>query len=313
MKQKHFCIVGYGNHAQSKIIPAIKKVNGKIVGIVSSKLSKNNKYKLFSSLSKALLRVRSDTIFILCTPPDLHYSQALEIINNEHNLFIEKPVAINVAELEEIIKLSNEKKIFFVENFMYEYSEFYSNFINLWNIEKDNINKINIEFTIPKLPENTFRHKNNNYPVNLYDIGSYAISLINNLSKEANYTIFKIWNKGKVDNEKVVLISKVHIAEVKITFGLHDLYKNFVTLTKLDERQYKFEPFFFGREGYRSLQEINGKNISNSNIYDQDCFKTLFEKSNKYWIDTQETRNKVMLNNISSLENLAKQYNNIKK
>ena len=47
MKQKHFCIVGYGNHAQSKIIPAIKKVNGKIVGIVSSKPSKNNKYKLF--------------------------------------------------------------------------------------------------------------------------------------------------------------------------------------------------------------------------------------------------------------------------
>tara|TARA_B110000858_G_scaffold51774_1_gene59976 strand:+ start:14842 stop:15777 length:936 start_codon:yes stop_codon:yes gene_type:complete len=311
MKQKQYCIVGFGKHAQSKIIPAVKKSNGKIVGVVSSKISIDNEYRLFSSLSKALLRVASDTIFILCTPPNLHYSQALEIINHEHNVFIEKPITINVVQLEEIIKVSNVKKIFFVENFMHEYSQLYSNFINIWNLEKNNIKKIDIEFTLPKLPENTFRHKNNNYPVNLYDIGSYAISLINNLSNGTSYKIINILNKGQIDNEKFMLISKVHLAEVNISFGINDSYKNFVTITKVDERQYKFEPFFFGREGYRSLQEIYGKNISDSSIYDQDCFKALFEKSNKYWIDTQETRNRAMLNNLSSLENLSKQYNSV--
>tara|TARA_B110000858_G_scaffold198473_1_gene265439 strand:- start:666 stop:1604 length:939 start_codon:yes stop_codon:yes gene_type:complete len=312
MKKKYFCIVGFGKHAQSKIIPAIKKINGNIVGIVSSKKIIDNKYTIFSSLSKALLKVRSDTTFILSTPPDLHYSQALEIIKNKHNVFIEKPIAIKIAELKEIINLSYENKTFFVENFMHEYSEFYNKFINFWNIEKNNIKKIDIEFTLPKLPDNTFRHKNNNnYPVNIYDIGSYTIALINNLSNDSKYTIAKIWNKGQIDNEKILLISKAHVAEVKITFGLSDTYKNFVTFTKSDEQQYKYEPFFFGREGYRYLQEINGMNINDSSVYDQDCFKILFEKSNKYWIDTQSVRNRAMLNNLSSLENLSKQYNSI--
>ena len=135
--------------------------------------------------------------------------------------------------------------------------------------------------------------------------------VINNLSNGTSYKIINILNKGQIDNEKFMLISKVHLAEVNISFGINDSYKNFVTITKVDERQYKFEPFFFGREGYRSLQEIYGKNISDSSIYDQDCFKALFEKSNKYWIDTQETRNRAMLNNLSSLENLSKQYNSV--
>ena len=311
MNQKYFCIVGFGNHAQSKIIPAIKKTNGKIVGIVSGKSNLNNNYTFYSTLSKALLKVEPDTTFILCSPPDLHYLQTLEIIKNKHNVFVEKPVAISLLELKEIIKLSNEKKTFFVENFMYEYSKFYINFINFWNLEKNNIKKIDIKFTLPKLPVNTFRHKINNYPVNLYDIGCYAINLTNNLSNEAKYQISKIWNKGEIDNEKIILISKAHMAEVKITFGLDESYKNLVKVTTLNKQQFRFEPFFFGREGYRTLKEINQTKIIENTIYDQDCFKTMFEKSSKYWIDTQESRNKVMLNNLSSLENLSKQYNSI--
>ena len=69
--------------------------------------------------------------------------------------------------------------------------------------------------------------------------------------------------------------------------------------------------FFFGREGNRTIQEIRGKNILTKEVYVKDCFQTLFEKNNQYWVDTQITRNRDMLNNLSSLENLSKQYNDI--
>ena len=311
MKQKTFCIVGFGNHARSKIIPAINKINGKIIGIVSSKLSIDSKYTHFSSLSKAFLKVNSDTIFIICSPPDLHYSQALEIIRNEHNLFIEKPVAINLIELDEIIKLSNKKKTFFVENFMHEYSKFYNNFIDFYKLEINNIAKIDIRFTLPKLPINTFRHKKNNYPVNLYDIGCYTIALITNLSNEAKFSISKIWNKGQIDCEKVLVKSKIHNIEIKIIFGIDSSYENSVKVTKIDEYAYIYEPFFYGREGNRLLQEIRGMEIVNKNFYEHDCFETLLEKTEEYWLHSQEERNRIMLNTLSSLEILAKQYNDI--
>ncbi len=313
MENKYFCIVGLGNHSRSKIIPAVEKINGKIEGIVTSKTNVENNYELFPSLSDALSKVKPETIFILCTPPDLHYSQALKIIENGHNLFIEKPVTIKLIELKKIIYASNKKKTFFVENFMHQYSKFYYNFINLWEKQKKEIKKIDVEFTLPSMPKNTFRHKSKNYPINLYDIGSYVVSLVNNLSEDATLFIYKISNKGHVDSEKIILKGKVFKADVLIIIGLNCDYSNFVKITKFNKAQFKFEPFFFGREGERILQENDGTNINNISFYCQDCFQTLFGKKESHWFNTQSIRNKAMISNLSLLENLSKQYNSILK
>ena len=307
MKPKSFCIVGFGNHSQSKIIPAINKIKGKIEGIVS-KNNLNNQYIFYKSLSEAFLNVKVDTIFILCTPPDLHYTQAKDIINHGYNLFIEKPIMINLEELEEIIELSKYKNTYFVENFMHEYSKFYINFIEFWNLEKENIKKIDVNFTLPKYPENTFRQKVNNYPINLFDIGCYSIALINNLSKDAKFTISKVFNKGYINNEKIIVKSNINQIEIELTFGIDHSYKNSVKITKINEIQNLYEPFFFGREGKRSIQEINGKNVIHKTFYEKDNFTILFNKTDDYWFDTQQNRNSIMLNNLSKLEKLAKQY-----
>ena len=161
MYKKKFCIVGYGNHSKNKILPAIKKINGKIEGVVSKKNIIDNELNFFISLDDALLNVHNETIFILCSPPDVHLEQAIKIIGQGHNLFIEKPITTTYQDLSKIIEAANNKKIFFVENFMHEYSSFYNNFLNFWHNEKDSINKININFIIPKLPSNTFRENNN--------------------------------------------------------------------------------------------------------------------------------------------------------
>ena len=113
MDKKHYCLVGFGNHSKSKIIPAIKKSNGVIDGIVSKKTENFGSLKFFSSINDAFTKVNSNTIFIICSPPDLHYSQAIDVIKRGHNVFIEKPVSLSVIDLENIISISDKKNVFF--------------------------------------------------------------------------------------------------------------------------------------------------------------------------------------------------------
>ncbi len=311
MDKKHYCLVGFGNHSKSKIIPAIKKSNGIIDGIVSKRTKNYGSLIFFSSIDEAFTKVNSNTIFIICSPPDLHYSQAIDVVKRGHNVFIEKPVSINVVDLDDIINISYKKNVFFAENLMHEYSDYFQDFISFFNSNKNEIKKIDINFTLPSLPKGTFRDIEAMYPISLFDIGCYPISLINKLNSKTNYRITNILNRGNVFKEQYSIKTKILNANVTINFGINDFYKNFITITKTDDIEYKFEPFFFGREGNRTIQEIRGKNILTKEVYVKDCFQTLFEKNNQYWVDTQITRNRDMLNNLSSLENLSKQYNDI--
>ena len=101
------------------------------------------------------------------------------------------------------------------------------------------------------------------------------------------------------------------VEKIRIIFGIDSSYENSVKVTKNDEYAYIYEPFFYGREGNRSLQKIIGMEIVNKNFFEHDCFETMLEKTEEYWLHSQEVRNRIMLNTLSSLEILAKQYNDI--
>ena len=252
MDKKHYCLVGFGNHSKSKIIPAIKKSNGIIDGIVSKRTKNYGSLIFFSSIDEAFTKVNSNTIFIICSPPDLHYSQAIDVVKRGHNVFIEKPVSINVVDLDDIINISYKKNVFFAENLMHEYSDYFQDFISFFNSNKNEIKKIDINFTLPSLPKGTFRDIEAMYPISLFDIGCYPISLINKLNSKTNYRITNILNRGNVFKEQYSIKTKILNANVTINFGINDFYKNFITITKTDDIEYKFEPFFFGREGNRT-------------------------------------------------------------
>ena len=117
MTIKKFCIVGYGNHAQNKILPILKEMNINSISVVSNKKNIEKNVNTYASLDQALSDLNSDTYFIICSPPHLHFSQAYSIIENGFNVFIEKPIFLSLIELKKIIQLCEKKKVFFVENF----------------------------------------------------------------------------------------------------------------------------------------------------------------------------------------------------
>ena len=309
---KKYCIVGNGEHVKKKIIPAIINIGGKIEGIVSRNSKPNKVVKIFNSLDVALSSLGKDTIFIVCTPPDFHFSQSMMIKKKNFNLFIEKPITTNSNDLKKLIDQSQKNNLFFVEGFMYKYSQFYTDFLKFWSINKTLVSELSIHFTIPILPHNTFRSKINNYPTNLYDIGCYVTNLISDTYGATDLSISKIDKKNKNEYEIFFITSKIGITKIKIKFGIGKKYENFIKIKMVDRYEHKFYPFFFGREGDRTIQKsFNGEKIENVTFYTSDCFEKMFNQSDAYWLASQNERNTSMIENLNMLENLSKQYNDI--
>ena len=77
---RSFCVVGLGNHALTKIIPAIHANNQRLVAVVTSQASKGGlDVPAFENVHQALVALPPDTVFYVSTPPDLHFEQAARL------------------------------------------------------------------------------------------------------------------------------------------------------------------------------------------------------------------------------------------
>ena len=105
-KWKNFCIIGLGNHAKNKIIPALNESNKSISGVVTSKRKDqtlNNRH--FKTIEDALVNLGEDTVFFISTPPEVHHMQAKKILNYGRDVVIEKPGFIKAEDIKQITLL----------------------------------------------------------------------------------------------------------------------------------------------------------------------------------------------------------------
>jgi len=110
-------IIGAGNFTSSTILPNLKKINASIKYIASSGgLSSTiiaKKYKIANSTSDyhQILNDENINLVMITTQHHMHAKMAIEAINAGKNVFVEKPLALNQAELDEIIKNYNSKDV----------------------------------------------------------------------------------------------------------------------------------------------------------------------------------------------------------
>ena len=176
-------IVGLGNHAKTKIIPAIEKTCLSKISILSNKTLVDSKYKIYNSLEKALEK-NHKKLFVLCHPPKLHFEYCKKILKNGFDLFIEKPIFLSKTELEETINIAKTKRLVLYEMLMY----LENNTVNgTLQLIKNNLNKIqNIYtcFNLPSYPINTYRNEKYFSSSLLTDIGCYPFSFLSNFEYE---------------------------------------------------------------------------------------------------------------------------------
>ena len=307
-KWKNFCVVGLGNHAKTKLIPALKNNNLHIEGLVTSqKKNFQNDVKIFMNINEAIQNLSRNTVFVIASPPHVHFSQIKQIINNGNDVIVEKPSFISLNEINEINHLLNNNTNVLIEAFMYKDSLLYKKFINFWNKFKTKVTHINIIFYIPSYPKNTYRDKNNIESSCLYDLGCYGFSVLSEMNldfknlkllniKRQKYFVDNIHIGGQIDN-----------ISINMKFGVGEMYNNSVEIITENGNKHIFAPFFYGRAADKNIQyrDKNNQIISKQIIPDINSFDIMLGRSRLNWYKSQQDRLKKMIMVTKKLEEIS--------
>jgi predicted dehydrogenase/threonine dehydrogenase-like Zn-dependent dehydrogenase len=108
-------IIGAGNFTSATILPKLKKLNANIEyiasggGLTAKTLAK--KYNISNATTdySAILKDESVDLALITTRHNLHAKMAVEAINAGKHVFVEKPLALNESELENIVEAFHTK------------------------------------------------------------------------------------------------------------------------------------------------------------------------------------------------------------
>ena len=276
MKTRKICIVGYGSHVENTIIPSLGK-NIKNLKIITKK--KINNFETFINIQTALKKLPKDYIFFNSTPPKFHYSITKLILSSGFNVIVEKPLCLNVNQLERLNSIAKKKGLFMLENMMYFYSQQFKLLKKLLN--KKDINRIDIRFSIPDFNKKSFRSENNIDSSILFDMGCYPFSLISYFNFDnKNYKVYYKIKDKKINSIEVFFISK----NIKffITLAIFKKYENYIKINFKNNIHYHFNHFFYGKK-IKKLNYIykSNKKIKTLKINEDNLFKIIFQYSNQ--------------------------------
>ena len=288
--KNNYCIVGFGNHAKNKLLPALVKLGKPIFGIVSSKKKLDIPFKIYEKLSDALNKSDDKTIFIVSSPPNEHYSQIKLLLEAKKNALIEKPIFVSPQEVDFINTELKDKNIIIAEMLMYKFTLQYKRFIKFWRKRKNQCYKIECFFNIPEIPSKTFR---NNYDItssSLYDVGCYLFSLLVDLRiYPINFEIVKV-NKRKNKFLKFFIEGQNNNIDIYLEFGFGNSYNNSVKIHYLKNYIASFEKFFYGRNEEKVITLQNSRNFKKIVYKDINGFEEMFKKNISYWQKNQKKR-----------------------
>ncbi len=112
-------VVGAGNFSKMTMLPALDKANAKIKyissagGVSGTALAKKHGISKSTTDFKEMLSDDDVDTVIITTRHNLHASMTVEALNAGKNVFVEKPLALNETELQEILKAydANNKNV----------------------------------------------------------------------------------------------------------------------------------------------------------------------------------------------------------
>ncbi|MEM0141640.1 MAG: Gfo/Idh/MocA family oxidoreductase [Thermoplasmatales archaeon] len=116
-----FGIVSLGNHAMTKVIPAIRSQGHEISAIFSTDKTKGERVsedlgaEYVPDLRKMSL-VNIDAVYI-SSPNSLHFSHAKTFLEEGKSVLLEKPATLKVEEIEELTEIAERKGVRFAIGF----------------------------------------------------------------------------------------------------------------------------------------------------------------------------------------------------
>jgi len=245
-------VVGNGQHANKRIIPALKKLKAVKSIIVTDRKSANSvvnlKKKVNTLNHKAILENKEFYDFIIISSyPSSHLSNVEEFKGKTNNLIVEKPITNNISYiLSENFKYYYEKNNL-IESLMFFHHPFWK-YLNTI-LSKYEFTTLESSFTIPNtLEKSNFRFNKKLGGSAILDNGIYPVSLISELNLKKLQLVKKnisYNNNYSVDMLGSAVFESEDIKKIKIKWGIGNSYNNFVKLTNKNIEI--FIPFFFSK------------------------------------------------------------------
>ena len=215
------CIVfGYGEIGKVHINNILNNKNYNLLFIISPN---GEEYKKISIINpefypKILLDNNIDCAFI-CSPNKYHYQQSMDCLSNNINIFVEKPLSINLKEIQNIYELAEEKKLKVFVGFN---RRFDPKIIKLFkDYRNGKINKVNQVIMISRdyISNFNFNNKNDFH----YDSIIHDIDTINWILGECPLNVYSYSDKNNL-NVSTIMNYKSLITVTIISSRLGNYY-----------------------------------------------------------------------------------------
>ena len=303
---KKVLIVGFGNHAQRRILPALKSINQIDDIVVTSRSKKKNYTDEIIYLNKNDI-LNSDIFFdaiIILSYPNVHIDNLKEFKNKSNSFLIEKPVTNYLEYLESSEYLGFHNNYAARECLMYFHHPIYRKFQEI--INSDKIEAISASFQIPHIENNNFRYSKALGGSAILDQGVYPISLILENFKLIDNSIdssIDIQDNQSIDSSGYLSCKSEGGVEININWGIGFEYSNFVKVISKGII-YSFPMFFSKPENFLSVYKTTSQGKEETVTLGKfDQFKIMYEDM---IINHKEY-------SYNSYDNLCKRYRFIRK
>ena len=185
-KKTRWGVAGCGRFAENSFLPAIRLTrNSSVTALYSRDVSRAKslaeKFGVQNSFNDYDEFLKSDIDAVFIASSNLHhYEQVIKAARAGKNILCEKPIALNSAEAEEMVKVCKENNVLFAINYVHRYHPLVLKAKELIvNQKLGKLVSVDVHFNIDFPPDNNFRFKKElSGGGALRDIGTHMIDLI---------------------------------------------------------------------------------------------------------------------------------------
>lgn len=301
-----FCVVGLGNHARTKVMPALA-ANGQTIAAVVSRKADYLDFDgaVYRTLEQAVEALPPSTVFFVATPPAVHFEQAKLILGAGFDLFLEKPAFVTSREALAIASLCEAGQVVLIEGMMHRYTRLYAEFVRMWSDSSEKVGRIEIRFLIDRLPAGTFRSEIDVSSSTIFDIGCYPVSLLSDLGLKPVLRLAELRHPHEPERAFMRIDGRAGEIDIDISIGMSSSYENELRMQMKDGRTLIFSPFFYGRPGKRAIgAQVDGR-LTIKELDDENGFCAMLRISRSVWQEDQPTRLRRMIGVTRQLEELV--------
>lgn len=184
MRRFRMGILGTSEIAFRRFLPALKKSeNWEYGGVASRSLEKTGKFtksfggKGYGSYEELISDAAIDAVY-LPLPPALHFEWAKKALEQGKHVFLEKPAATSLSEIEQLVEIASAKGLALRENYMFTEHPQLKEILDI--LQKETIGElrlIRIAFGFPRRQGQDFRYEKSLGGGALLDCGGYTVKL----------------------------------------------------------------------------------------------------------------------------------------